>query len=161
MGIILDIIVLAMIGGSAYWAYRKGLIKSLFSLVGGIGAIALAVALHGTVAEGLRTALFSEMNMMVAKAASFLVLIALCYAGLFVASRLLDVVFRVLPLGKKANKIGGIIVGVIRGLIFALIFGVTVYNLSKGEVLISTEDVENTFLLRWLNQLNPLIGFLK
>lgn len=49
MGIIIDIIIIAIIVLSAYLAYKKGLVGTLFSLAGTVVAIALSIALCGTV----------------------------------------------------------------------------------------------------------------
>lgn len=51
MTIILDILVLLIIGLSIFLAIKKGLIRTLFSLVGGLAAIVLAVSLSGPVSN--------------------------------------------------------------------------------------------------------------
>ena len=51
MAIILDILVLVIMILSVWSAYRKGLIKTLFSLIGGIVAVILAVQLSVPVAN--------------------------------------------------------------------------------------------------------------
>ncbi|MBQ8892983.1 MAG: CvpA family protein [Clostridia bacterium] len=53
MAIILDILVAAIIVLSVFLAYKKGLIKTLFSLVGGIAAVVLAVTMSAPVANWL------------------------------------------------------------------------------------------------------------
>lgn len=51
VAIILDLLAVLIIALSVYLAYRKGLIKTLFSLVGGIVAVVLAVSLSVPVAN--------------------------------------------------------------------------------------------------------------
>jgi uncharacterized membrane protein required for colicin V production len=51
MAIILDILVLGIIGISVFLSWKKGMIKTLFSLVGGIAAIVLAVSMSAPVAK--------------------------------------------------------------------------------------------------------------
>ena len=55
MGIIVDIVIVAIIALSAYLAYKKGLIGTLFSLLGTVIAIVLAVNLCGTVSGFIDT----------------------------------------------------------------------------------------------------------
>ncbi len=161
MNIILDIILVGLIGGSAALGYYKGLIKTLFSLVGSLGALVLAVVLNDPFSGLIRDVLFKEMEEGAAKLAAFLVLIVVCYVALFVASHLLDTVFRVLPFGKTLNKGGGIAVGVLRGALFVLILGAVAYYLVQADLWIIAEDVENTVLLREVNQFNPILDFIK
>lgn len=161
MNIILDIILVGLIGGSVALGYHKGLIKTLFSLVGSLGAIVLAVLLNDPFSGLIRDVLFTEMEEGAAKLAAFLVLIVVCYVALFVASHLLDTVFRVLPFGKTLNKGGGIAIGVLRGALFALIMGAVVYYLVQADVWVTAEDVDNTLLLGEVNEFNPILNFIK
>ncbi len=55
MGIIIDIIIIAIIALSAYLAYKKGLVGTLFSLLGTVIAIVLSVALCNTAAGFIDT----------------------------------------------------------------------------------------------------------
>ena len=55
MGIIIDVIIVAIIALSAYFAYKKGLIGTLFSLLGTVIAIVLAVNLCGAVSGFIDT----------------------------------------------------------------------------------------------------------
>ena len=53
MAIVLDILIIAIVALSVFLAYKKGMIKTLFSLVGGILAVVLAVWLSTPVANWL------------------------------------------------------------------------------------------------------------
>ena len=161
MNIVLDIILIGLFGGSVALGYYKGLIKTLFSLVGSLGSMVLAVALNDPFSGLIKDVFFKDMEEDAAKLSAFLVLIVICYVALFVASRLLDTVFRVLPFGSTLNKGGGIAVGVLRGALFVLILGVVVYYLVQADLWISAKDVENTFLLREINEYNPIMNFIK
>ncbi len=161
MNYVLDIILIVLIGISAFFAYRAGLIKSLFSLVGGVGALALAVAIFDSVSVPLCEILFFKMNILLARISAFLLVIVVCYLVLFIISRLLDTVFRVLPFGKSINRAGGMILGVARGALLVLIFGAVAYQLAMAEIWIQPDDLENTFLLQRINEINPIIDVLK
>ncbi len=54
--LILDLLVVAVIGVSVFFAYKKGFIKTLFSLLGGLIAVVLAISLCTPVANWLNQA---------------------------------------------------------------------------------------------------------
>ncbi len=239
MTIILDVLVLAILALSVFLAYKKGLIKTLFSLVGGVLAVVLAINLSAPVAdwldktivrptvrntvltavngselsenydkaletidvvhklqempESLRTfleklnvdvdsivasaesvaadtvaakeklidSIVNPVSEMVSKAVAMIGLVVVLFVLLFVASRLLDAVFRLLPFGKKANQIGGVLFGALRALLIIMILGAVVYGLAYGNVLLSLEDLENTVILKFFNNFNPILTALK
>ena len=239
MSFVLDIIALAIIGVSVFFAYKKGLIKTLFSVVGGIIAIVLAVAMSTPVAnwlnekyvgpsihetvlkivngadlsqdydealksvdvvgklrempESLRTALeklhvdvegivasaeqsktnsvevkeklinsiAEPVSDVISKTVALIGLAIIFFIALLVVTHLLDAVFRILPFGKTANKTGGIIFGVIRALLILMIFGAIAYGFARGNVLISSEDLDKTFILKFVNAFNPILNILK
>ena len=236
ISIILDILLLLIIGVSAFLAYRKGLIKTLFSLVGGIAAIVLAVSFCEPVAgwldatfvgpavrnsvltavngspldtdydqalesidvsdklqqmpESLRSFLESinidvddaaakakqnredsvkarqklieditaPISATISKAIALIGLIILFFALLFVATLLLNLVFKVLPFGKSINAVGGVIFGVIRGLLLVLVVGAVIHSIAVSGSWISTEDIEKTWILRFINEINPILN---
>lgn len=239
MAFVLDVLVVAIIALSVFLAYKKGLIKTLFSLVGGIAAVVLAVSLSGPVASWLNTQfieptvrdtvltavngsslgqsydeainsvdvagklqempenlrMFLEnlnvdideivasaeetrensiaakealidsivvpVSQTISKAIALIGLALIFFILLFVATRLLDTVFRVLPFGKSFNKVGGILFGAIRALLIVMLFGAVVYGLAGGNVLVSMEELENTLILKTVNQFNPILNALK
>lgn len=239
MAIILDIIALAIMVISIVLAYKKGLIKTLFSLVGGIAAVALAVSMSAPVAgwlnerfigpairstvltavngtslgenydkalesvdvvgnlqempdslrdflenlnvdvdkivasaeqskadsvaakEQLIDSIAQPISESVSKAAALIGLAIIFFLLLFVATRLLDTVFRVLPFGRSLNQVGGILFGVVRAALFVMLFGAVVYGLACGNILLSLDELDHTFLLKYINQYNPIINFLK
>ena len=236
MTIILDVFVLAVIAISVLVAYKKGLIKTLFSLVGGLIAVVLAINLSVPVAnwldeqfvgpavrktvltavngsklmenydqalasidvvdklqempESLRSFLETlnvdvdeiiasaektqedstaakeqlidsialPVSEMISKAIALIGLMVLFFVVLFVASRLLDTVFRLLPFGATLNKTGGLILGALRALSIVFVLGAVVYGLACGNILISLEELEHTVLLRWINSVNPILS---
>lgn len=239
MAIILDIIVVAIIALSVFLAYKKGLIKTLFSLIGGIAAVVLAVTMSAPVADWLneefigpavrktvltavngsplgkgyddalnsvnvaekikqmpenlrefldnlnvdiegivasaeqskansaaaKEALIDSIAMpvseTVSKAVALIGLAVIFFILLFVVTRLLDTVFRVLPFAKSANKTGGMIFGAIRALLFVMVFGAVIYGLACGNILLSVDDLDKTLILKWINEINPILDFLK
>ncbi|MBQ6824926.1 MAG: CvpA family protein [Clostridia bacterium] len=235
MAIIFDVLVLVILAVSVFFAYKKGLIQTLFSLVGGLAALALAVSMCSTAADWLnrelirptvRDAVLTAVNgselgkkydealasvdvvgnlrempdalrdflegfhldvdaivssaekskedslvakekliesiadpisMGLSKAAALLGLFVVFFLLLFVAARLLDTVFEVLPLGKKINKVGGVVFGIIRAVLIILVFGAVVALLSGN--IISPEILEKTLLLKYINEINPILNF--
>ena len=239
MAFIIDIIIVAIIALSVFLAYKKGMIKTLFSLVGGLVAVVLAVSLSAPVAdwlnneyigptvrntvltavngsavnesyedalasvdvvgqlqkmpENLRTFL-ETLNVDVDKivssaedvktntvamkeqlidsiatpvsealstAIALIGLSILFFVLLFVVTRILDTVFRVLPMGKSLNKAGGMILGAARALLIVMLLGAAVYGLAMGNILFTTEELEHTLILKTINQFNPILNVLK
>lgn len=239
MAIILDLIVLAVFAISVFAAYKKGLIKTAFSLVGGIVAVVLAInlcvpvgnwlnekfvyptvqktvltAVNGSelgksydeamksidvvdklqeMPESLRTFLETlnvdveeimasadktQENTLAAKeqlidsivrpvsntvstAIALIGLIIVLFVVIFIASRLLDAIFRLLPFADSVNKTGGMIFGALRGLLFILILSAVIYGLAQGNILLSADELENTYLIRLVNDYNPILKVLK
>lgn len=239
MAIILDILVVVIFAVSVYFAYKKGLIKTIFSLLGGIIAVVLAIMLSNPVAgwlneqfigptvrntvltavngtslaenydealqavdvvgklqempEGLRDflenlnvdidsivssaeqskadsisakeqlidSIASPVSDAISKAAALIGLVIVFFLLLLIVTRLLDTVFRVLPFGKSLNRMGGLIFGVVRALLIAMIFGAVIYGLACGNVLLSLDELDQTFLLKTINQYNPILNVLK
>ncbi len=239
MAIVLDLIILAVFAVSVFTAYKKGLIKTAFSLVGGVVAVVLAINLSAPVGnwinekfiypavqntvltavngselgqsydeametidvvdklqempEGLRTfletlnvdveeivasanktqedtlaakeklidSIVRPVSSTVSTAIALIGLIIVLFVLIFIASRLLDAIFRLLPFADGVNKTGGMIFGVLRGLLFVLILSAVIYGLAQGNVLLSTDELENTYLIRLVNDYNPILKVLK
>ncbi len=239
MVFVLDVLVVAIIALSVFLAYKKGLIKTLFSLVGGIAAVVLAVSLSAPVAnwlneefigpavrktvltavngsalgksydealdsvdvagnlqkmpeslreflenlnvdidgivasaeksqansaaakEALIDSIALPVSEAVSKSVALIGLAIVFFVLLFVATRLLDTVFRILPFGKSVNKVGGMIFGAIRALLIVMLFGAVVYGLACGNILLSLDELENTLILKFINQFNPILNILK
>lgn len=239
IAIILDLLVLGVVVGSAILAYKKGFIKTLFSLVGGIAAVVLAVSFSEPVAawldsafvgpavknsvltavngsaltegydealesidvslklrempEGLRSFLESinidvedtifkaeqnkaasasareqlisdiaaPISATISKVIALIGLIIIFFLLLFVASLLLNAIFKLLPFGKTLNHVGGVLFGVARGVLFVMVLGAIFYGLGKGNYLISLDDIENTWILKWVNAINPILNLFR
>ena len=237
--IILDLLVLGIVAGSAILAYKKGFIKTLFSLVGGIAAVVLAVSFSEPVAawldstfvspaikssvltavngspltegydealesidvsdklrempEALRSFLESinidvedavskaeqnkaasaaareqlisdivaPISSTISKVIALIGLTVLFFALLFVASLLLNAIFKLLPFGKTLNHVGGVLFGAARGILLVMVLGAILYGLGKGNTLISLEDIENTWILKWVNAVNPILNLFR
>ena len=239
IAIILDLLVLAVVVGSAILAYKKGFIKTLFSLVGGIAAVVLAVSFSEPVAawldsafigpavkssvltavngspltedynealesidvslklrempEGLRSFLESinidveetifkaeqnkassvdareqlisdivaPISATISKVIALIGLIIIFFLLLFVASLLLNAIFKLLPFGKTLNHVGGVLFGVARGILLVMVLGAIRYGLGKGNYLLSLDDIENTWILKWVNAINPILNLFR
>ncbi len=239
ISIILDVLIVAIVAVSAFFAYRKGFIKTLFSLLGGVIAIVLAISFSAPVAswldaavvgpavrssvltavngaplteeydaalesvdvsdkllempESLRSFLESlnidvdeamdiadknransvaarqqlieditaPITATISKAIALIVLIVVFFLLLFIASLLLNAIFKLLPFGKSFNHFGGLIVGLIRGVLFVMIFGLIVHWLAYGNTWLTYEDIDNTWILKWINAYNPILSLFK
>ena len=239
ISIVLDLLVLVIVVISAILAYKKGFIKTLFSLVGGIAAVVLAVSFSTPVAawldstyisplvkssvltavngssleqdydealktidvsdklrempEALRSFLESinvdvedtiakaeankaasvaareqlisditaPISATISKVIALIGLTILFFALLFIVSLLLNAIFKLLPFGKSLNHIGGVIFGVARGILLVMVLGAVLYGLGKGNSIISLEDIENTWVLKWINALNPILNLFR
>ena len=238
MSWILDLLVLLIAGLSIFLAYKKGLFRSLFSLVGFVVTIILAVSLCNPVAQwiddefvnpavkemvlntvngedyngdydealnsievvdifeqmpdGLRSFLegfnidvdeiissaqesddtadaknslidrvASPISGSISRVIAMIILLVVLFIVLFILTRLLDKIFHVLPLVKNVNAIGGIVFGVLRGALLVLIFCSIVYGLSGANWLITADQVEDTYLVKEINEINPILNALK
>ncbi len=239
MNWILDGIVVVILVLSVWVAMKRGFIKTVFSLVGGIVALVLAVTLSTPVANWLDTefvrpairktvltavndnemvsdydqaiasidvagklkempeslrAFLEKMNVdvekisaeaaqtqadsaaareelidsiatpvsrAVCKAAALIGLFIIIFLLVFLVSRLLDAVFRVLPFAKSLNQAGGLILGLLRGVLLVLIFGAVAYGFAMGNMLINKEQLDQTYLIKWINQMNPILSLFK
>ncbi len=239
IAIILDLLVLGVVVGSAILAYKKGFVKTLFSLVGGIAAVVLAVSFSEPVAawldsafigpavkssvltavngspltedynealesidvslklrempEGLRSFLESinidveetifkaeqnkassvdareqlisdivaPISATISKVIALIGLIIIFFLLLFVASLLLNAIFKLLPFGKTLNHVGGVLFGVARGILLVMVLGAILYGLGKGNYLLSLDDIENTWILKWVNAINPILNLFR
>ncbi len=235
VSVILDVLAVAILVVSAIFAYRKGFIKTLFSLLGGVIAVVLAISFCAPVAawldaafvgpavqksvltavngaplakdydealasvdvsdklqempESLRSFLESlnidaedvvdiaeknkatsvaarrqlidditaPITATISKAIALIALMILFLLLLFIASRLLNVIFKLLPFGTSFNRFGGLILGVLRGILFIMIFGLIAYGFASGNTLISHKDIEGTWILEWVNTYNPIL----
>ncbi|MBQ7095663.1 MAG: CvpA family protein [Clostridia bacterium] len=236
MALILDLLVLVIIGLSIFLAYKKGLIRTLFSLVGFVVAIVLSVNLCKPVAhwldrefinpavknlvlsavngndaikdyeQALEKAnvvdIFQEMpdslrdflenlnvdidgmiamaekseknsteakeqlidsvaapiSAAISNTIAMIGLMIILFVLLLIGTKLLDAIFRVLPFAKSVNSVGGIIFGLIRGLLFTVIFCAVVYGLSRGNVLVTSETLDNTYIVKTVNEFNPILS---
>ncbi len=236
IAIILDLLVLGIVVGSAILAYKKGFIKTLFSLVGGIAAVVLAVSFSEPVAAWLDSAFVSPaikssvltavkgspltedydealesidvsdklqempetlrsflesinidvedaiskaeqnkeasaaareqlisdivapISSTISKVIALIGLTILFFALLFVASLLLNAIFKLLPFGKTLNRFGGVLFGVARGILLVMVLGAILYGLGKGNNIISLENIEHTWILKWVNAVNPILN---
>lgn len=239
ISIILDLVVLGVVVASAVLAFKKGFIKTLFSLVGGVAAVVLAVSFSEPVAawldsavvgpaikssvltavngapltedydealesidvsdklqempEALRSFLESinidvedaiskaeqnkaasaaakeqlisdivaPISSTISKAIALIGLIIVFFALLFVASLLLNAIFKLLPFGKTLNHIGGVLFGIARGILLVMVLGAILYGFGKGNSLISLNDIENTWILKWVNAVNPILNLFR
>lgn len=238
MAIILDLIVLAVFAVSVFTAYKKGLIKTAFSLLGGIAALVLAInlcvpvgnwlgekfvypAVRNTVLtavngselgqsydeavesidvvnklqempeslrkfletlnvnvdeitasanqtrentkaakEQLIDSIVQPVSQTISTAVALIGLVVVLFAAIFIVGRLLDAIFRLLPFASGVNKIGGMIFGALRGLLFVLILSAVIYGLACGNILVSLDKLEDTVLIRLINDYNPILKVL-
>lgn len=234
VSVVLDLLVVGIVVASIVLAYRKGLIRTLFSLLGGILAITLAVSFSAPFATWLnasyvgpavRNSVLAAINEepleedyetslatvnvsqklqnmpnslreflesiqidpdqakeeaeknegttvsaraklletvtdpiseTISKTIAIILLFILFFIILFIISLLLGAVFKVLPFGRSLNRVGGILLGALRGLLLAMLFGMIVHSFASFNNVVSFADIENTWLLKYINQINPI-----
>ena len=138
MGIILDIIVLAIIALSVFASARYGFVRSVIELIGYIiAAVAVRIIqLPPDLAIFIRPLIF-------------IALIVLSK----VAARLLNKLFSFSFVGKLNRLLGGIL-GIPKGILLALIFcmlTVLIVKVSENGFLIFTKDaVESSHIFQWI-----------
>ena len=97
------------------------------------------------------------------KAVCTLLLFIVGLLAAHIVLRVLNVLAK-LPLLKQLNKSLGTVAGVLSGLLWVLFFSCVlqvVAAVSPADALISQTVVEQTFLLSWVNGINPLSGSLQ
>lgn len=144
MGIILDIIVLAIIALSVFSSARYGFVRTVIELSGYILAAVLVrfIELPADVAIFIRPLIF----------------IALIVASK-VAARILNKLFSFSVVGKINRLLGGIL-GIPKGVLLALIFcmlTLLIVTLSENGFWIFTEKtVESSYIFKWIYTIIPL-----
>ncbi len=94
--------------------------------------------------------------------ALFIVLSLLCV----LAAKLLTMVVKLLPLGKKVNQVGGALIGLIKGALIALVFSVIITviaasaNPPKDSVL-SVSTVKKTVVMKQIVSITPASELIK
>ena len=138
MGIILDIIVLAIIALSVYSSARYGFVRTVIELLGYIAAAVLVriIELPAESAVFIRPLLF----------------IALIIASKILA-RILNKIFSFSIVGKLNSILGGIL-GIPKGALLALIFcmlTILIVTVSKDGFWIFTDRaVESSYVFKWI-----------
>ena len=90
--------------------------------------------------------------------------LALFFLLQFIISLLLKLlnILAKIPVLKQANKALGIVAGVVQGALWALLIATLLQAVAATGLvpLLSTEVVESTIVVKWLNQINPLQTYL-
>ena len=108
--------------------------------------------------EQLISDIVAPISSTISKVIALIGLTILFFALLFVASLLLNAIFKLLPFGKTLNRFGGVLFGVARGILLVMVLGAILYGLGKGNNVISLEDIEHTWILKWFNAVNPILN---
>ncbi|MDP3995097.1 MAG: CvpA family protein [bacterium] len=123
----IDYILLALLGWSTLWGFRKGLIQSVGGIVGMIGAIVIASRYFEHLAEWLAPIIGFENNLNLARMISFVViLIGVNYAVSLVVA-LAEKAYSaiaVLPFMKFGNRILGAALGLLQA---SILIGLVLY----------------------------------
>jgi len=135
----LDLCVIAVVALFTIWGFRRGLLRSVFSLASVVASLLLAWALVPVVTAvlnqtGLPAIIAGAMDRKVAlpeflgntavdviiKIAALVLAFVLCKLILMVVGKLLEVIAKV-PVIKQFNKLGGLIAGFLQGVLFCYI----------------------------------------
>lgn len=125
--LVVDYILLAMVGWSTIWGFRKGLIRSVGGIVGLVGAVVLASRYYEPVAEFIAPIIGFDRNLNLARMIAFVaLLIAVNYAvGMLVslAERVYTSV-AVLPFMQFGNRLLGATLGLLQA---SVLLGLILY----------------------------------
>jgi len=125
--LVVDYILLAMVGWSTVWGFRKGLIQSVGGIVGLIGAVVLASRFYEPVAEWIAPVIGFEHNLNLARMIAFVgLLIAVNYVVGFIVSlaeRAYTAV-AVLPFMQFGNRMLGAALGLLQS---SILLGLVLY----------------------------------
>lgn len=104
-----DIVIILLVGGLGFMGYRNGVIKLIFTLIGGIIGLVLAGQLWEEVAE-----LLPIGNESIAKIAAFVAILAAAFILSMIAARIVKTMLKVLLLG-WVDGLAGAAIGVLLG----------------------------------------------
>ncbi len=125
--LVVDYILLAMVGWSTVWGFRKGLIRSVGGIVGLVGAVVLASRYYEPAAEFLAPIIGFGNNLNLARMIAFVgLLIAVNYAVGFIVSlaeRAYTAV-AVLPFMQFGNRMLGAALGLLQS---SILIGLVLY----------------------------------
>lgn len=150
--LLVDIIILILLLGSAINGWKSGLIKTLAGLVGIIVGVVIASNTFPVLAEWLTPIFRGRVNL--ANIVSFFTIFLIINGLIGVGAYLLDKTFKIfsiIPFVKTINRIGGLILGVI-GSVMVL-----------GVVIVLLENFPFAdFVIRWLDgsEIVPWILFI-
>lgn len=139
-------------------------IKSLLD-VAGINIESAEQDVANTTSE-LVEKIASPISSTISRVVTMIGLFIILSIALWVVCKLLTAVFNALPIGKTLNKIGGLAFGIVRGLLIVFVVSLLFVAVSKGtdpesNSIFSKKTVESTYVLKTVNNINPLAKIIK
>jgi len=141
----LDIILLIIILVPAVFGFRKGLLKSLFSLAGILAGLFLASKFH----SGVALILVKVINYQKASnvIAFILIFFIIYFISLFIAGKLADISV----ITKWIDKVAGLAFGALKGILLASVL--LLIFISFG--IVSPLSVANSYLIKYIAPAAP------
>lgn len=122
-----------------------------------VGAAQPAQTLSTTILDQIVTPLCTTVLQLIV----FLVLFLVLFLIIHLVGKLLDKIFASLPIIKQVNGALGAVIGFAEAVLvlFVLCYGVQLYmSLTGAQSVITSSDLEQTYLVRYLMELNPILG---
>lgn len=158
--ILLDLVLLAILVIAAFGGYRKGMLATLISLVGGIAVLFVSILLASPTAKLIEPHMQGEQASEVSYAFAFVVLFLILQVVLRILISLAKK-FNKIPVLGHANRLLGLVLGLIYGIILAWAvaaafqLALPVLPAAKGEFFHGFEK-NQAFLYPLLSQINPV-----
>jgi uncharacterized membrane protein required for colicin V production len=117
-----DVILIIIILIPTYIGFKKGFLKSIFSLIGIIAGLILATMFHTSLIPFFK--IFIRDNRIINLVSFLIILIAVYFIIIFIAIR----ISRINQVTKTLDKISGLFLGFIKGVIAASLIGFIFFN---------------------------------
>ncbi len=119
-----------------------------------------------TAVDDLINKIATPISTAISRVVSLVGLFIILSIALWVVCKLITAVFNALPLGKKLNKFGGLVFGIARGLLIVFVISALFTAVSKtvnpeSNNIFSNKTIENTVVLKTVNDFNPINSILK
>ena len=112
-----DVILIIIILIPAYLGFRKGFLKSIFSLIGIVAGLILATLFHSNLVPIFK--IFIQDNRLINLISFLSILIVVYFIVIFIANQ----ISRINKVTKILDKIAGLILGLLKGVIAASLIG--------------------------------------
>jgi uncharacterized membrane protein required for colicin V production len=153
--IILDLLLLFIAGSTVYFAFKRGMVRTVINALSLILSAILSLILSPVLKEYF---VFPGEH---SEAATYFVVFLISWIIVKIASIILDKIISALPIINTVNKAGGLIIGVLLG-----IFRISLYCIAVGAIIsigirfqvefVNDISIQDTHLFKYVYEYNPL-----